>query len=310
MTAVRKEKSAGLFNQIGFSYLALLVVPVLLFFFSEWVLLVLERIPVDNTFALMLVQYILMLALGIPIVSLIARNHSLPLHVPSQPKMKGMALFKLFAYSFGASYLINQVCTALLSFFAGTDGNVVAEAVTVLSLQQTFILFVVVAPIAEEIIYRQLLYKVLGAFGNKVYMVVSALFFSLIHMNLTQSLYAFAIGLIFAWVMYRTGKILYPIILHAALNFLMAFVPVAVFSSSSEIALYLLAGLFIVLALMSIVMAVFDLMQLRQKKKTVYEEGELPVPSWKKVFINPGMLLHIVIGLVILTYITVTIALA
>ena len=47
---------------------------------------------------------------------------------------------------------------------------------------------------------------------------LQALAFGVLHMNLIQGSYAFALGVLEGWVFWRTGKLRYPIILHFALN--------------------------------------------------------------------------------------------
>lgn len=48
--------------------------------------------------------------------------------------------------------------------------------------------------------------------------VLQAVAFGVIHMNVTQGLYAFAAGLVFGWVFWRTGKLRWSMALHAVFN--------------------------------------------------------------------------------------------
>lgn len=48
--------------------------------------------------------------------------------------------------------------------------------------------------------------------------IVQAFIFALLHMNITQGVYTFFMGLIFGWVAWRTGKLRYSILLHFTLN--------------------------------------------------------------------------------------------
>ena len=47
---------------------------------------------------------------------------------------------------------------------------------------------------------------------------LQALAFGVLHMNLIQGGYAFALGVVVGWVFWRTGRLRYPIILHFAMN--------------------------------------------------------------------------------------------
>lgn len=53
---------------------------------------------------------------------------------------------------------------------------------------------------------------------------IQAALFGILHMNLVQGLYAFAIGLVLGWVFWRTGRLCYNIGLHLTLNFSSYFV--------------------------------------------------------------------------------------
>ncbi len=48
--------------------------------------------------------------------------------------------------------------------------------------------------------------------------IVQALVFAVLHMNITQGVYTFFMGLIFGWVAWRSGKLRYSILLHFTLN--------------------------------------------------------------------------------------------
>ncbi len=78
---------------------------------------------------------------------------------------------------------------------------------------------VVIAPVFEELIFRRILLSRLVRFGEWPAVLVGALIFSLVHGNFFQIFYAFAVGVLLGWLYLRTGKILYPILLHFTVNF-------------------------------------------------------------------------------------------
>ena len=74
-------------------------------------------------------------------------------------------------------------------------------------------------PAVEELIIRGLLYQRLRAMMRPAAaMIWSALVFGVFHGNLVQGVYAFLIGLFFAWLMERTQRILVPMLGHMAAN--------------------------------------------------------------------------------------------
>lgn len=96
--------------------------------------------------------------------------------------------------------------TANESFFAGT---LVFELVG----------SCLVIPIAEELLFRGVVYKRLKLlFGITPALICSALLFGVMHVNLVQFIYASAIGLFLAFVLEKTGHISAAVIGHIAAN--------------------------------------------------------------------------------------------
>lgn len=94
------------------------------------------------------------------------------------------------------------------------------------------LVYVLVSPIAEEFVFRWLIFgRVKRALGSIIAVVVSALFFGCYHGNLLQGIYAFLMGLILAFVYEWTDSLLHPIAIHVAANcivFSMAYIPESV----------------------------------------------------------------------------------
>ena len=95
----------------------------------------------------------------------------------------------------------------------------------------------VLAPINEEIVCRGVMfeyamramspgwnaidgarYRAVSARAFWIANALQALAFGVLHMNLIQGSYAFALGVLEGWVFWRTGKLRYAMLLHFALN--------------------------------------------------------------------------------------------
>ena len=78
----------------------------------------------------------------------------------------------------------------------------------------------ILGPLLEEFLFRGFIQKRLVQIGVKpLYAILaSSALFGVIHMNLAQIPFAFAIGLIFGWLYYRTGSLLPGIIGHIINN--------------------------------------------------------------------------------------------
>lgn len=81
-----------------------------------------------------------------------------------------------------------------------------------------FIYCAIVAPVAEELLFRGAICKSLEIYGKKTAILLSAILFALMHTNVEQLLYSFVAGIFLAWVFVETKSIIYPIILHLINN--------------------------------------------------------------------------------------------
>lgn len=82
----------------------------------------------------------------------------------------------------------------------------------------------VLAPIVEEMIYRNFVYQKLKVvYGVKLSILFSSVLFGAVHMNMVQFIYATGIGLFFAYIYEKEQNILYPILFHATLNIIAVF---------------------------------------------------------------------------------------
>ena len=82
---------------------------------------------------------------------------------------------------------------------------------------------VIMAPICEEYIFRKLLLDKLRAFGDVTAILITAITFGLTHNNFHQFFFAAFSGLIAGYIMLKTGKLFYPILLHFMFNMMGTF---------------------------------------------------------------------------------------
>ena len=75
----------------------------------------------------------------------------------------------------------------------------------------------------------------LSVFGDGAAIIFSAVAFGFFHGNLSQIIYATAVGLIFGYVYTRTGKIWHTMLLHAIVNFLGGILPLGIEWLTGEI---------------------------------------------------------------------------
>lgn len=76
----------------------------------------------------------------------------------------------------------------------------------------------ILAPIFEELIFRKLLIDRIIKYGEFCAIMMSGIMFGLFHGNFAQFFFATGLGMLFAFVYARTGKIWYTILLHMVVN--------------------------------------------------------------------------------------------
>ena len=91
------------------------------------------------------------------------------------------------------------------------------------------ILYGVVSPLAEEIVFRGLLYnRMRKYYPARIAIVLSGFFFGVYHGNLVQGIYGTLMGILMAYVYEETGCLLVPVLFHGLANiavYSVAFVP-------------------------------------------------------------------------------------
>lgn len=144
-------------------------------------------------------------------------------------KLGGYGLFAAVLISIGLMQLGNYVGNFVNSTisiicgrasYSGLDSTLMDSNPLVVLL-----VVVVIGPIAEELIFRRLLIDRLAVFGAPTAAVMSALTFALVHGNLQQYFYAFALGMFLSFIYLRTRNIKNSILLHMIINFVGGFVP-------------------------------------------------------------------------------------
>ena len=98
------------------------------------------------------------------------------------------------------------------------DANALADIMTNSTPFMRILVVGILAPIFEELIFRKLLIDHVVKYGEWIAVFLSGLMFGMFHGNFQQFFFATGIGLLYAYIYVRTGKVWYTILLHMTVN--------------------------------------------------------------------------------------------
>lgn len=197
--------------------------------------------------------------------------------------------------------------TAIQSDIANPIQTLINSSDIILNL----IIISIIGPIFEELLFRKLLIDRTIKYGARVSIILSATLFGLMHGNLNQFFYAFLLGGFFSYVYIKTGKIIYPILLHIFLNLIGSVLSLFVIEranaitngsfTSFDIGFILLYMLILILV---IIFGLYGLTQYKKAKLTkIKTKIELTNPI-RTAFINYGMACYIGFTILLILYTT------
>ena len=169
-----------------------------------------------------LITFVPLYLVAIPTGLLILRK--LPAQTPADNKLGAENFFAFMAIGFCLMYAGNLVGNTLAMLLSGGKAENAVEGYIMDTNPIKILFMVILAPLLEEYVCRKQIIDRTRQYGEKTAVLLSALLFGLLHQNLFQFFYAFGLGLIFAYIYVRTGRLRYPVIMHAIINFMGAVV--------------------------------------------------------------------------------------
>ena len=308
------------FSQIGSSLLLLCGIYLLSSYAAAYLLHVLG---LENEWLGWAANFVPLYLIAMPTCILSLRRS--PKHVPASGALGLKNFFVFLLMSFALMYLGNLVGTGLSHILTqGTSQNPLETMVQDLNLIKILIL-VVIAPLTEEYLFRKQLIDHTVHYGEWIAALLSAVSFSLFHMNLYQMVYAFALGLLWSYVYIRTGRLRYSVCLHMIVNFFGSVAAPTVLKLVDLDALTqisandanamtqmaeVLPGLLVYLgyALLILGLAISGFILLLTyfiKKRFFFRRGEVSLTAGqmlKTVYCNPSMIIFILLCLVMTVF--------
>lgn len=167
------------------------------------------------------IEYLIFSVLGTLSVYLIMRKRTPLTQVFDKNKtMGGVSFFKCLCVFMGIqlpTVLLNMAVEAGLNQFGLTaEGGMETAASQSLTVSM-FVYSGLIGPIAEELIYRGFVMRALEKYGKPFAVVMSSVFFGVMHQNLIQSVFAVGVGLILGYVA-MNYSVKWSILLHVINN--------------------------------------------------------------------------------------------
>ncbi len=267
---------------------------------TEWFLWALSLVP--------------LYAIALPIFLLMAKKLApdAPAAYGTQTLSAGGWVRWLFL-SLGVTYLLNLVSTLLTSLLAMLKGGAVENPLAMMLSGSNPLMSLVFAgilgPIGEEFIFRKVLFDKIGCCGERLYILMGGFIFALFHANLSQLLYAFALGAAFCYIYARTGKLRYTIALHIAINVFGSVLIPMLALSESEAAVAALGVLVIVLIIVGVILAARGRWKFPPEPRAdatgePQAVPETPALTFGRALLAPGMLAYTALCVVLIIIVT------
>lgn len=169
----------------------------------------------DITLIMQIILQVVSLGIAsIFVFSYVEKGNNLPVkNITAKQKVK--IVFISIMIIFALQYLLTLVVYPNIGldysstdmFDINSDSSLFSKVILVLALAVTPAIF-------EELFFRKAIIDLSSKFGKKFALIFSALLFGIIHMNLSQGLFAFIIGIIFGVIYLYTNDIKLTMIIH------------------------------------------------------------------------------------------------
>lgn len=274
----------------------------------------------------LIISTVIMYFIGMPIIILLIKE--IPAGKPAEHSMKWWQVLLAFFMSLPVMYgsnILGLILTNIIGLLKGSAvENVVLEAVGDTNLLLNLVTVALIAPAMEELVFRKLIVDRTVKYGQATAVLTSALMFGLFHGNLNQFVYAFALGLFFAFIYVKTGRIRYTICIHMIINMMGGVALPALMKAidytgymnavmngagmdelmeivTNHMAAWTICGMYMILLLAFAITGLVLFIVFR--KKFTLEKGETVIPKgewFQTVLLNPGMILFCVFWVVMI----------
>ena len=231
---IRSHK--GVFSRLAIGLLTYLLVSETLGFAGAYLVSKINRELLASYNFSLIFSAVIQYGMALPVFYLVIRK--MPSCRPTNVRTSVKSVFGYMMVGMLFMYVGNAVSTGLMTRIEAMLGREVENSISSLLMGSDYIYAVVfvglIGPFAEELIFRKLLIDRLSPYGNATAILFTSIIFGLFHGNLYQFFYAFALGVIFAYIYVRTGKMIYSTLLHVFINLFCGVLPAYLMSLLGE----------------------------------------------------------------------------
>ena len=224
-------------------------------------------------------------------------------------KIRLSTIFLVIVYTLLCMPLVTVVNAISMLF---VDNTVATLSSDILSAPFPLALFMIAmfGPFSEEFVFRGIIFNSYRKEGNTLgAILLSALVFGFMHMNLNQAGYAFVIGIALALIMVATGSLWAPVIMHFIINaqsvcimyITEALMPGSLAEESASLGkeeLLMTIGIYSIVAAVTTVLAICLLIFIAQREGHKEElQNLLGKPEGIKRRVTPSLVAALVIAL-------------
>lgn len=293
---ITKNEIRKICSTIGLGLLAMVIASigtqfVLMYIFEKYI------INISRIALALIINSISMYLIGMLSFKLIVRK--IPMKSSFKPVSYDLLdIIELGFLSIGAMYVFNLIGVFIISIIGLEVMDPVSSLVANISGYDIIVLFInlcIVAPIFEELLFRKWILNRLRPLGSKKAIFVSSILFAFLHMNISQGVYAFGIGLILGYMAVKSGSIKVPIITHMFINFVGGMLMPMLAGLFSEIVIPKGDTIAIALVLWFLVCGAIVFVTKRKHLLFCDElvENKTNLADFSSIYINAGMILFL-----------------
>lgn len=286
-----------------------------------WLMEGVFKVNIYESWLLWVVTFAPIYLIAVPVALWILKN--MPRVRFRQQKLGGKNFWVILLSCFPLMYAGSFIGNLFSMLFSGGAAENALNDFALDNHPLKILVMVVLAPVLEEYIFRKQLIDRTVHLNERSAIFFSAATFALFHMNLYQFFYAFAIGLVLAYVYIRTGRLRYSILMHAIINFMGSVVAPLVLSmidmnaltameNNPELLLELYSGmlpglmvlgLYELLILVLFVVGIVCIITHWRKIVLLPDPGILPRGrKFTSFYLNPGMLIYILVCVAVMVF--------